>query len=113
MGKQITLSDDMAMGQGHNHVGQLVREYKQIGYKVVHSYNHPAVGQCVVVTEPEKRIVMLTDKQEDELSGIIMANMSDSFSYLLKIQNEWWHKLLGYYPYRVDRIRNKVYEVWE
>lgn len=50
MKKQVTITEDQALGQGR-HLSDLVVRQIECGYQVVTTYMHPAVGTCYVLEE--------------------------------------------------------------
>lgn len=50
MKKQITITEDQALGLGVNFANLVIRELDK-GYTIVTSYTHPAVGKCYVLEE--------------------------------------------------------------
>lgn len=48
--KQITITEDQALGLGKNLSDLVVRQI-ECGYRVVTSYMHPAVGKCYVLEQ--------------------------------------------------------------
>lgn len=59
------------------------------------------------------KIITLTQEQWDSLSKIIFNNLSESIYTLNKAKDKWWKdNILGYLPYRIDRIHGKTFEVY-
>jgi hypothetical protein len=56
--------------------------------------------------------ITLTDEQYNELAEVIIDNLSETLSTSLKAKDEWWKKLLGWYPYRVDRLKDKTFTIY-
>lgn len=50
MKKQVTITEDQAIGMNMNLSELVVRQIK-CGYRVVTSYLHPAVGKCYVLEQ--------------------------------------------------------------
>lgn len=59
------------------------------------------------------KIVTLTQEQYDSLSKVILSNLSETINTLNRAKDKWWKdNILGYTPYRVDRISDKTFEVY-
>ena len=70
-----------------------------------------------MVAQTQKLIIMetitLTQEQWDSLSEVILSNLSETINTLNKAKDKWWKdNILGYLPYRVDRIKDKTFEVY-
>lgn len=47
---KITVMEDDSLRLGVS-LDSLVKMKKDLGYKVVHTYHHPAVGKCIVMVK--------------------------------------------------------------
>jgi hypothetical protein len=59
-------------------------------------------------------IVTLTQEQWEALSEVNLSNLSvETMRTRHKINDEWWKdNILGYTPYRIDRISDLTFEVY-
>jgi len=58
-------------------------------------------------------IVTLTQEQWKSLSEVNLSNLSETMRYRNKTNYEWWKdNILGYTPYRIDRISDLTFEVY-
>lgn len=59
------------------------------------------------------KIITLTQEQWESLSEVVLNNLSETIRTLNRATDKWWKdNILGYTPYRVDRISNKTFEVY-
>jgi len=55
--------------------------------------------------------ITLTEEQWDDLCNLTIDNLHEPMNYLHSLQNKWWEDTLGYKPTRVDRLKDKTFQI--
>lgn len=79
---------------------------------IAYSYNNNSLITKEIMYNKTIQDITLNDKQYNELAEVIIDNLSESLRTSLKAQDNWWKSILGWCPYRIDRVKDKTFTVY-